>query len=201
MPSSYQWRRISTEEREACLTARKEGGLPWHLPPHYNSETSSQYLITAACYEHKPIIGASIERLTSFESALIELSQSYGEVIAWVVLPNHYHFLFEGNPVTPLLKALGQFHGKTSFDWNGEDRSRGRKVFHGLTERFMRTDRHAETTVNYIHHNPVKHGYVELWQDWPFSSVHRYLETEGREKLLMRWKDYPVLDYGAKWDM
>ena len=29
--------------------------------------------------------------------------------------------------------------------------------------------RHAD----YIHFNPVKHGYVERVQDWPFSSFHR----------------------------
>jgi putative transposase len=27
--------------------------------------------------------------------------------------------------------------------------------------------------MDYIHFNPVKHGYVERAQDWPFSSFHR----------------------------
>jgi putative transposase len=27
--------------------------------------------------------------------------------------------------------------------------------------------------VDYIHFNPVKHGYVEHVQDWPFLSFHR----------------------------
>ena len=27
--------------------------------------------------------------------------------------------------------------------------------------------------VQYIHHNPVKHGYVERPEDWPYSSIHR----------------------------
>jgi putative transposase len=30
--------------------------------------------------------------------------------------------------------------------------------------------------VDYIHFNPVKHGYVSRVGDWPFSSFHRYVE-------------------------
>ncbi|MBY0455158.1 MAG: transposase [Burkholderiaceae bacterium] len=29
------------------------------------------------------------------------------------------------------------------------------------------------THVQYIHYNPVKHGYVERPEDWPYSSIHR----------------------------
>jgi putative transposase len=55
--------------------------------------------------------------------------------------------------------------------------------------------------MNYIHNNPVKHGYVAKWQDWPFSSAHWYLEMKGHDWLLENWRDYPVLDYGNDWDV
>ncbi|WP_026052654.1 REP-associated tyrosine transposase [Gayadomonas joobiniege] len=29
--------------------------------------------------------------------------------------------------------------------------------------------------INYIHFNPVKHGYVERAVDWPYSSIHKYI--------------------------
>ncbi|MGR9053429.1 MAG: REP-associated tyrosine transposase [Gammaproteobacteria bacterium] len=29
--------------------------------------------------------------------------------------------------------------------------------------------------VEYIHYNPVKHGYVRCPADWPYSSIHRYI--------------------------
>lgn len=31
--------------------------------------------------------------------------------------------------------------------------------------------------VDYIHFNPVKHGWVSLVQDWPYSSFHRFVRT------------------------
>jgi putative transposase len=30
---------------------------------------------------------------------------------------------------------------------------------------------------NYIHFNPVKHGYVTRACDWPYSSFHRYVKN------------------------
>jgi putative transposase len=32
-----------------------------------------------------------------------------------------------------------------------------------------------EAHVNYVHINPVKHGYVKRASDWPHSSIHRYI--------------------------
>jgi putative transposase len=54
--------------------------------------------------------------------------------------------------------------------------------------------------MNYVHHNPVKHGYVKKWQDWPFSSAAAFLENVGRERAAAVWRDYPILDFGQGWD-
>jgi putative transposase len=59
--------------------------------------------------------------------------------------------------------AFGELHGRTSFQINGEDNMRGRKVWHRFQDRCMRSDRHFYTSLNYIHNNPVKHGYVIKW--------------------------------------
>ena len=64
----------------------------------------------------------------------------------------------------------------------------------------MRSDRHFWATLNYVHHNPVHHGYVEHWQDWPFSSAPEYLAEMGRAEAERLWLEYPVLDYGKGWD-
>jgi putative transposase len=31
--------------------------------------------------------------------------------------------------------------------------------------------------VEYIHFNPVKHGYVNAAKDWPYSSFHRFVQV------------------------
>ncbi len=43
-------------------------------------------------------------------------------------------------------------------------------------EHQIRDERDFEKHADYIHWNPVKHGYVERAKDWPYSSFHRFVE-------------------------
>jgi len=195
----YRWRNLTPEQRERVLAYRKDNRLPWHSPPHFEAE-SQTYLLTAACYEHVSIIGKNPERMEEFESSLLETLQQAQTVHAWVVLPNHYHALVRAAKVKELLKAIGLLHGRTSYQWNGEDNRRGRKVWFNCVETAMKSDRHFWATLNYVLNNAVHHGYVERWQDWPYSNAAQYLEEIGRDEVLRRWREYPVLDYGKDWD-
>jgi putative transposase len=98
------------------------------------------------------------------------------------------------------VRTLGKVHGTTSFRWNGEENQRGRKIWHSVSDRGMRNADHFWSTVNYIHHNPVKHGYVDQWTEWPFSSAGDFLDEIGRDQAVQLWKQYPLLDYGKGWD-
>jgi putative transposase len=42
-------------------------------------------------------------------------------------------------------------------------------------EHLVRDDADFERHVNYIHFNPVKHGWVARAVDWPHSSIHRFI--------------------------
>ncbi len=43
-------------------------------------------------------------------------------------------------------------------------------------EHLIRDDVDYENHVNYIHNNPVKHGYVERAIDWRYSTIHYYVK-------------------------
>ncbi len=196
----YDWRKMSQAERQAVFVQRQLRGGSWRRPPVWNLG-SVRYMITAACFEHAPHIGNSIERISKFEESLIaEMNEHAACIYAHVILPNHYHVLLETKNVIQLRKALGKFHGRTSFDWNKVDDTQGRKVFHGSAETAMKSERHFQATLNYIHNNPVKHGYAKKWQDWPYSSARLYLETVGEEEALRHWLEYPIERYGEEWD-
>jgi putative transposase len=45
-------------------------------------------------------------------------------------------------------------------------------------EHQIRDERDLQQHVDYIHYNPVKHGYVSRAVQWPYSSLHRYV-TRG----------------------
>jgi len=197
----YQWRKLTDEQRRAILASRRKNLRPWHSPPHFESAGQQCFHLSAACYEHRPTIGTAPSRMEDFESKLIELFSTEGCMLhAWCVLPNHWHALVRIDDLKEIIKEIGRLHGRVSFLWNGEDAERGRKCWHRCLDRRIRSDRHHYVAMNYIHHNPVKHGYVERWEDWPYSSANGFIAEAGRAAALKQWQEYPVLDMGKGWD-
>jgi putative transposase len=45
-----------------------------------------------------------------------------------------------------------------------------------LWEHAVRDDKDFQRHVDYIHYNPIKHGYVTRVVDWQFSSFHRFVQ-------------------------
>lgn len=198
----YNWRTLTAVQRREALALRRGRKLPWHSPPHLHLEGVHQYLISAACFDHAAIIGVSPERMTQFEADILELCDGFCLAIhGWCILPNHYHLVIKSERIEELLHGLGLFHGRSSFTWNGEDDQRGRQVWYNCFERPIKSERHFWATLNYVHHNPVHHGYVQRWQDWPWSSARIFLDSVGKIKAGVIWKEYPILDYGKKWDI
>ncbi len=197
----YDWRKMTLKQRTDALEMRSARRFPWHGPPHFVYNVPCHFHLSAACYEHAPIIGLSPERMAKFENDLLGVVSLEGcECSAWCVLPNHWHALVKTADVKSLCRRIGQLHGRRSCTWNREDECTGRKSFHACSDRRIRNDAHMHATMNYIHHNPVHHGYVSDWCDWPYSSAGRFLDEVGRSRAAELWRQYPVLDYGAGWD-
>ena len=197
----YLWRDLNEKQRAELLAWRKERGYPWHSPPHRPNFGHLRFLISASCYEHRHHIGKSPERMDLCSRELLKLLNHHArQTFAWCILPNHYHVLVEAPDIKALLYELGLFHGRTSHTWNGEENTRGRKVFFRAADRAMRSDRHYWATLNYVHHNPVRHKYVERWTDWPWSSAQQYLVQTGIDEATRVWRNHPIDDYGKEWD-
>jgi putative transposase len=198
---AYLWRKLNPTQRRELLSWRIAREHPWHSPPHNPKAGRADYHISAACYNHAPVIGCSLDRMDAFSTQLLEvLHGAGGHVRAWCVLPNHYHALVQTDDLIRLFENIGRFHGTTSHRWNGEENARGRQVFCRMSDRAIRSERHFWATMNYIHNNAVHHRYVKLWTEWPWSSASAFLENVGRKEAEQIWKAYPIKKYGAKWD-
>ncbi len=103
---------------------------------------------------------------------------------AMVILPDHLHCVWtlpEGNADYPLCWALI----KAGFSrriprTERRNSSRADKGERGVWQRrywehMIRDERDYARHVDYIHFNPVKHGYVPCAAEWPYSSIHRYI--------------------------
>jgi putative transposase len=197
----YEYRRMTAEQRHEAVVYLRLRERPWHSPPHWEFAGDLQFMISGACYEHVPIIGMNHQRMSDCEESLLTLCAEFATALyAWCVLPNHYHLLLRTDCLNQLRAELGKFHGRTSFTCNGEDSSRGRKVWHNCLDRGIKSHGHFWASMNYIHNNPVHHGYVARWQDWPWSSAAQWLDRVGHDTAAKIWREYPPLDYGKTWD-
>lgn len=66
----YAWRKLNLKQREELLTFRRLNDRPWHSPLHVESQ-NGRYLLTAACYEHRHIIGLNPKRVADFAEELV----------------------------------------------------------------------------------------------------------------------------------
>jgi putative transposase len=198
----YLWREMTEAQRIDALKYRQTRRFPKHSLPHFDFEGETQYILTAACYEHKHIIGKTHERLSECEEDILTICNEFcSQIYAWCFLPNHYHILLKTSQMKALRKQIGLFNGRSSFKWNGEDETRGRIVWRNCFERRIKSQRHYFASMNYVLNNAVHHGYVQRWQDWVWSNANEYLEKVGKEEATKVWKEYPILDYGKKWDV
>jgi len=197
----YEYRKLSPKERQEIVNYRLEHGHPMHAPPHL-FRASGTYLISAANFEHRAVMNTP-NRRTEFEARLLEsLKEISEDLIAWVILPNHYHVLIVVQSLNAISSALKYLHGTTSREWNIEDNLTGkRRVWYKFADTYIRDDTHFHATFNYIHYNSVKHGYVSDPYDWPWSSLFMYHEDKGEDFLQRQWQIYtPPNDFGESWD-
>jgi putative transposase len=108
------------------------------------------------------------------------------ETIAICVLPDHLHALWalpEGDADFSTRWSLIKGGFSRGLDSKQRSPSKVRKREKGIWQRrywehAIRDDMDFERHVDYIHFNPVKHGYVSRVLDWPHSSFHRYVKRE-----------------------
>ncbi len=106
------------------------------------------------------------------------------ESIAWVVLPDHMHALWR-LPDGDEDFATRWMRIKQGFCERVPRRERIPALRRSRNERgiwqrrywehLIRDERDLHNHIDYIHFNPVKHGYVARAHDWPYSSFHRFV--------------------------
>jgi putative transposase len=109
-------------------------------------------------------------------SLLIFDSQRY-RLLAWVVMPNHVHVLFQpvaGWTIAKIVASWKKFTArKICDDWRDSGDKTDASVWHReYWDRYIRDRSHFEQVVEYIHMNPVKAGLVDRAEKWPWSSAY-----------------------------
>jgi putative transposase len=148
----------------------------WYAP-------GATYFFTVVTWQRLPIFNNADAR-HCLGSVVRECRQRWPfENVALVLLPDHLHTIWS-LPVGDCAYSRRWAWLKREFTnrWLQAEKSgtiwqRRRAVWQPrFWEHTIRNERDFGNHLDYIHYNPVKHGYVSRPQDWPYSSFQRFVK-------------------------
>lgn len=117
------------------------------------------------CWLRQPEIAEIVEQ------ALLHFDGERYRLSAWVVMPNHVHFLMtplSGHSLSKILQSLKTWAAKCA---NNALQRKGQFWMPDYFDRYIRNDKHYGDVVAYIENNPVKAKLCGEASEWRFGSA------------------------------
>jgi len=137
--------------------------------------------------------------------SLVYLMKDGLKLYAYVILENHLHLIaqsrdlnrdiarFKSFTANQLIKYLKQNHlvgviDQLQFYKKAHKRDRLLQLWQeGIHPEWIQNEAMMKQKIDYIHHNPVKRGYVDQARDWRYSSARNYLGETGLIDVTSYW--------------
>ena len=170
-----------------------------HQPLHLYIE-NQLYFLTAHTYKNQYLLKDNPHK-QHLLNKIKEFFDVYNYLLyAWVILDTHYHLLFKSSDKATLGEVTGKIHSGYSFERNRQENSHGRKIWQNYWDWCIRSEKDFWVHFNYIHHNPVKHGYIKEVGDYQFSSYAHWLNRKGEDWIYSVFETHPVIDFTMDYD-
>jgi putative transposase len=125
-----------------------------------------------------------------FMQKMQDLVCKHADLLAWVLMPNHFHFVVYANEDTcrflrllPLPISRGSEDIRLLLSSYAKAIQKQEKltgnIFQQKTKSKLVTEKnydYSSAAFHYLHQNPYRAGLVEKLGDWEFSSIHEYAE-------------------------
>lgn len=122
------------------------------------------------------------------KSLTFSLSKYSARMIAHVLMPSHIHMILAINGIQ-LSNFMRDFKKYVAQKLAKECGISAEKIWmSGYDTVVLYSEKVFKEKLEYIHHNPVKAGLVEMAEDWEWSSAGAYLLE--RDGLIPVWKDW-----------
>lgn len=132
------------------------------------------YFFTVVTQHRKPVL---VSHIAALKQAFTHVKTTHPFLIdAAVVLPDHLHMIWQMPPESSDFSLRWRiFKAATA-------RIIGEKIWQPrFYEHCIRNESDWQLHADYIHFNPVKHGYVSDPRDWPHSSYRKFFGEERIE--------------------
>src|SRR5258706_6228780 len=139
------------------------------------------------------------ENYSYFLQGVEKYLRPYCDILAWCLMPNHFHFLIHANDSSVRIIKDGSFERQQFSQGikmllssyakaiNKQEKRTG-SLFQQKTKALFVSDsknNRPQTVFHYIHQNPLKAGLVTKIEDWEYSSFNEY-QGQGNESLCNR---------------
>lgn len=148
------------------------------------------FFFTVVAYRRRPILCDKTIRTALREAIRTVRCARPFSIVGWVLLPDHLHCIWtlpDGD--TDYSTRWAQIKRSVSRDCHEalrDARPISASVFkhreatiwqRRFWEHRIRNDVDFERHLDYIHFNPVRHGYAACVRDWPYSTFHNYVRA------------------------
>ena len=136
---------------------------------------NNSIFVTVTTTDMKPIL---IDNISLLKTAIIKSKQNYNyDFVAGVILPDHFHMIIKPAPIEDASKIISNI--KQYFTHNLDDsyKPADKIVWQkGYSGNKINSQNDLMKYLDYIHYNPVKHGYAKSVKDWKYSSFHKFVK-------------------------
>lgn len=158
------------------------------MPNYIRNFDGKVYAFTLLAFERRKIF-CEADFLQALKHSISEVRQTYPfAIIAWVQLPDHLHCILQFDTDNDFSRIWGLIKRKTTqkcpqyhlplekLSLSKVERNEKGIWHRRFYEHLIRNEQDLTNHLNYIHYNPVKHGWVNNVIDWQYSSFHRYVQ-------------------------
>lgn len=128
----------------------------------------------------------------------ISLEKFSISIFAFVVNNDHYHLLTKITNAQTLSYFVKNLHENSARLLNKIDGQIGRQVWYQYWDRCIRSEKDFWVRFNYLHHNPIKHGYIDGQDElmnYEFCSYRLWAKKNSPEWLDSIFYIYPIVDF------
>lgn len=168
------------------------------------TEPSQPHFVTLTVLHWIPVFTRP-ETVNILFETLRHLRKESLVVYAYVVLENHCHFVLQSDDLGRDIRRLKSWSAKQMIQYlssNGVkqilDQLALYKKAHkddrayqfwqeGVHPELIQNDAMMKQKIDYIHHNPVKRGYVDEAEHWRYSSARNYAGITGLLEVCSQW--------------
>lgn len=132
-----------------------------------HSQAGQIYFITSVCRQRQPAFADfATARMLIRHMRTLERSGSLTS-LAWVVMPDHLHWLFELGTKQSLAKVMQTLKGRSSTDYRHLHRSSAGLWQANYHDHALRAEEDLPAFARYLVANPLRGGLVSTLGDYP----------------------------------